>query len=876
MSDARRWRQVKDVLEAALARPPEALRAFLDTACGDDASLRAEVESLLAAQGEAGDFLSLPASLTTAAGLEGTRVGPYRVLGQIGHGGMGIVYRAVRDDDAFRRVVALKVVYSGGPALLERRLREERQILARLQHPNIATIFDGGATDEGRPYFVMEYVEGRPITEYCDAAGLDTRRRLETFRSVCDAVHHAHLNLVVHRDLKPANILVSADGSPKLLDFGIAKLLEGVDALTAPTATMTPAMTPEYASPELVRGEAVTAASDVYSLGVVLYELLIGRRPYEVPGNSLEAIVRVVCDTDPRPPSAVARREARARTEPVRSSPSELRGDLDTIVLKALRKEPRHRYGSVEELSEDVRRHLDGFPIRARRDGVAYRSSKFVRRNRAAVVSAALSAATLLAIALGGVFERHPPPLAPAAIESLAVLPLVSANADPETEYLSQGITEGVIDSLSRLPRLKVMARSTVFGYKSAGASPREVGRQLGVRAVLAGRVVHQGGRFTIEVELVDVRDGARLWGEQYTPLLTGLPGVQEDITREIAAKVHPRLAGEDKERLTRRYTDDAAAYELYLRGRYFWNKRTPEDLQRAITYFQEAIEKDPHYALAHAGLADSYNVLAVLSEVPAEGAYARAKAAALEALRLDDGLAEAHTSLASVQLRHDWDWGGAEREFRRAIELNPSYPTAHYWYGLYLAEVGRPEEAVAEVRRAQEVDPLSLNTSYHVGVVLYYVRRYDEAIEQLRSTLELEPGFVQGHRYLALACEQKRLYAEATAELQRAVALGGRSGLLQSLLGHVDAVAGRKDQARKVARALRAQPGTAPYHLAVLYAGLGEKEEALRWLEKAYAERSSWLTVLRADPRLDGLRADPRFEDLMRRVGLTPTSGPP
>jgi tetratricopeptide (TPR) repeat protein len=335
-------------------------------------------------------------------------------------------------------------------------------------------------------------------------------------------------------------------------------------------------------------------------------------------------------------------------------------------------------------------------------------------------------------------------------------------------------------------------------------------------------------------------------------------------------------LAGEDRERLTRRYTDDAAAYELYLRGRYFWNKRTPEDLRRAITYFQEAIEKDPHYALAHAGLADSYNVLAVLSEVPAEGAYARAKAAALEALRLDDGLAEAHTSLASVQLRHDWDWGGAEREFRRAIELNPSYPTAHYWYGLYLAEVGRPEEAVAEVRRAQEVDPLSLNTSYHVGVVLYYVRRYDEAIEQLRSTLELEPGFVQGHRYLALACEQKRLYAEATAELQRAVALGGRSALLQSLLGHVDAVAGRKDQARKVARALRAQPGTAPYHLAVLYAGLGEKEEALRWLEKAYAERSSWLTVLRADPRLDGLRADPRFEDLMRRVGLTPTSGPP
>jgi tetratricopeptide (TPR) repeat protein len=397
---AERWARLKGVFHAAQQRAPETRVDFLASACAGDDALRAEVEALLASHEEAGAFLSTPVMATAPAepaGLEGRRVGAYRIFDEIGRGGMGTVYRAVRDDDAFRRTVALKVVRGGGGSgQVEQRLRRERHILAQLQHPNIAAMFDGGTTDDGHPYLVMELVTGRPITEHCTAHRLDTRARLQLVRLVCDAVQYAHRNLVVHRDLKPANILVGADGRPMLLDFGIAKLLAaGVDPDDAPTATMLPMMTPEYASPEQVRGEPVTTSSDIYSLGVVLYELLTGRRPYTVPADSLEGIVRAVCATEPLPPSAAVRRgEGTARPEAVAG---ELRGDLDTIVLKALRKEPARRYLTVQELSEDLRRHLEGLPVLARTDALGYRASRFARRHRAAVAAAALVAVSLVA-----------------------------------------------------------------------------------------------------------------------------------------------------------------------------------------------------------------------------------------------------------------------------------------------------------------------------------------------------------------------------------------------------------------------------------------------------------------------------------------------
>jgi non-specific serine/threonine protein kinase/serine/threonine-protein kinase len=392
-----RWQRVKEVFGAARERSAEAREAFLAEACGDDAELRREVASLLAAEREASGFLSEPAVAPAAEpDVAGRRIGPYRVLGVAGRGGMGLVYRAVRDDDVFRKTVALKLVHGGaGPEHL-RRLAREREILARLQHPNIATILDGGSSDEGQPYLVMEYVEGEAIDAYCAARSLGTRRRLELFRTVCGAVHYAHQNLVVHRDLKPQNVLVTADGQPKLLDFGIAKLLAaGVDPDHAPTATLLPLMTPAYASPEQVRGRPVTTASDVYSLGVLLYELLTGRRPYAASLDSLERLLEAVCDTEPQAPSAMVRSGPRDASRPT-ASPAELRGDLDTIVLKALRKEPERRYLSVQELSDDVRRHLEGQPVLARADTLAYRASKFIRRHRAGVAAGVLLLVSLL------------------------------------------------------------------------------------------------------------------------------------------------------------------------------------------------------------------------------------------------------------------------------------------------------------------------------------------------------------------------------------------------------------------------------------------------------------------------------------------------
>jgi serine/threonine protein kinase len=397
VSDLGRWRRVKEAFQAALERAPEARASFLDDTCRGDLELRREVESLLTAREEAGGFLSDPAqALPGDPNLEGCRLGPYQVLEKIGHGGMGVVHRGVRDDDVFRKVVALKFVGgSAGPEHL-RRFTQERQILARLQHPNIATILDGGMSEEGRPYLVMEYVEGKPIDAYCAQRQLGTRQRLVMFRAVCDAVHYAHQNLVVHRDLKPHNILVTAEGQPKLLDFGIARMLAaGVDPDQAPTATLLPIMTPEYASPEQVRGEPITTGSDVYSLGVLLYQLLTGRLPYEVKKDSLEQIVRAVCETEPQPPSLAVLATLRPGETAPPAPASDLRGDLDTIVLKALRKEPARRYSSVLELSEDLRRHLEGRPVSARKDTLRYRAARFVRRNRVPVAAAAVLVASL-------------------------------------------------------------------------------------------------------------------------------------------------------------------------------------------------------------------------------------------------------------------------------------------------------------------------------------------------------------------------------------------------------------------------------------------------------------------------------------------------
>lgn len=458
------------------------------------------------------------------------------------------------------------------------------------------------------------------------------------------------------------------------------------------------------------------------------------------------------------------------------------------------------------------------------------------------------------------------------AIDSVAVLPFVNASPVSDTEYLSDGITETLIGQLSQIPRLKVMARSAVFRYKGSNIDPQKVGHDLNVRAVLTGRVLQRGETLTISIELMDVRDGSQLWGRQYNRKLADTLAVQEDIAREVTEKLRLRLAGVEEKRLTAHVTENAEAYQLYLKGRYYWNKRTPDGIQKAIESFQQAIEKDPSYALAYAGLADCYHVPA--NPLPPRERMPLAKAAALKALQLDDTLVEAHTTLARVLFVYDWDWPAAEKEFKRAIELNPRYAPAHQWYGGYLSAIGRFREADAEKKQALDLEPLSLIVNFEVGLALYSSRNYDQAIDQFQKTLELDANFPPPHTFLAAAYEQKGMFEEAITAFQRAMSVtqSPAKALAMAGLGHVYAVSGRKTEARKILAELQRlseHSYVQATDVALVYAGLGDKDKAFAWLNKAYEEHSFALSNLKVEPRFDPLRSDPRFTDLLRRMGL-------
>jgi len=461
------------------------------------------------------------------------------------------------------------------------------------------------------------------------------------------------------------------------------------------------------------------------------------------------------------------------------------------------------------------------------------------------------------------------------AIESIAVLPFVNQNRDPDSEYLSDGVTESIINSLTQLPSLKVMARSSVFRYKGKEDDPMAAGKEMGVRAVLTGRIMQRGDSLTISTELLDVRDNKQLWGEQYQRKVSDLLAVERDIAQEITGNLRLKLSGPEQSRVAKHYTENPEAYQLYLKGRFYWNRRTEDGARKAIEYFQLAIEKDPTYALAYTGLADCYSVLGtsynVASLSPSE-AIPKAKAAATKALEMDDTLAEAHTSLAYIRLNYDWDWAGAEREFKRAIELDPNYANAHHWYSHYLMAMSRPEESLAESKRALELDQLDMVMNLHLGWHYIYAHQYDLAIEQFRKTLEMDPNYGLTHWYLGQAYAQKGMYAEAETELRKAKNLLQQIVAVDADIGYAYAASGKGGEAKKVIdelKQLSKQRYVSSYYIALIYAGLGEKDLAFEWLENAYKERSDLLVYLNRDPRLDSLRPDPRFADLVKRVGL-------
>jgi serine/threonine protein kinase/tetratricopeptide (TPR) repeat protein len=754
----------------------------------------------------------------------------YEVLAPLGAGGMGEVYRA--RDNRLHREVAVKVLpeqLAGDSDALARFEREARAIAA-LSHPNLLAIYDFGA-DGGVSFAVTELLHGQTLRAALATGGLPWRKAADLAAALAEGLAAAHSRGIVHRDLKPENVFLTAENRIKILDFGLARWVRDdaagtEDATSAPT-TPDPTRpgtvlgTVGYMSPEQVRGELAGPRSDLFAFGCVLSEMLTGR-PAFTGASAFDRMAAILRD-EPAPPS--------------RESP-DVPVELDKLVARCLEKSPARRPASAAEL----------VPILS---GLA---------------SAAASDPTIV----GSAVTASRAPLKRASrVKSLAVLPFVNPGSDPEMEYLTEGITETLINGLSQLRKLRVMARSTMFRYRG-DADPQQVGRELGVGTVLSGRVAQRGSALAISVELVDASNGWRLWGARYDRPAADLLSVQEEIAREITSNLKVTLEPEQKKRLARRYTADREAYPLYLKGRYHWNKSTVPDIRKALEYFEQAIEKDPAYALAWAGVSDCCASLGMdrYAALPPREAYPKAKAAARRALEIDDALAEAHTSLAYARCL-DWEWEGAEEEFRRAIQLNPDYALAHHFSGFFLSATGRSEEGLAEFRHALEIDPLSLIINCDYGWAFYCARRHGEAIEQLTKVLEMDARFAQAYLWLGLATQAEGLWDRSIAAFEEGARLTGGS---PTMVSGKAVTLGRIGQTGEVERLLqefeeKAKTQYVPMAAMVqLNMSAGRLDRAFEWLEKAFAYRSSFLVPMKVYPFFDPIRADPRFEELLRR----------
>jgi len=756
----------------------------------------------------------------------GDKLGPYEILASIGAGGMGQVYRA--RDARLNRDVAIKV---SGEQFSER-FESEAKAIAALNHPNICQIYDVGPD-----FLVMEYIDGRPIVDCEQPQALPPDEALQLARQIAAALEAAHGKGIIHRDLKPANILATSGGVVKLLDFGLAKQSAGIltegetQTMGVVTQVGTIMGTPAYMSPEQVEGKPADARSDIFSFGAVLYEMLAGRRAFT--GGSSAATIGAIVHKSPDPLSA---------------PPA-----LEAIVRRCLSKSPDSRF----QTATDLRRALEEAPTR----GI----SRLKRRAIALAI-----AVSLLVIASAGVFiylRRSK-----AGIDSIAVLPLENRSNDPDAEYISDGVTESINNSLARLPSLKVTPHSVALHYKGKAMDVQKVGDELGVQAVLTGDVRQRGDDLTINVELDDIRNGKQLWGEQYNRKVADLLAVQSDIAREVSQRLRSQLSVEDQQKLTKGSTDNPEAYRLYLKGKYYTNKLTKEGFDTGIDYFNQAIAVDPNYALAYSGLAFNYVNQDDWFMSPNE-AGPKTKDAAKRALAIDESDAGAHVSMAIVTHWYDWNWAAAEKEFKRAIELSPNNSDAHTYYSWFLAPMERYDQAIAESKLAQRADPQSGFAAFSVGAAFVFARQWDPAIEQLHRAIEIDPNFWFSHCFLGRAYEQKGKLPEAIVEFQRAVELEKDNAETWSGLGRAYALSGNRAEAQKILDHLKevsAHSWVAPYNSAVIYAGLGDRNQAFALLDQAYKDRSYYLpTYLATDARMDSLRSDPRFVELNRRVGL-------
>jgi len=803
----------------------------------------------------------------------GQQIGHYKIHSAIGAGGMGEVFLA--EDSRLNRRVALKVLPENIATDKDRlrRFEQEARAASALNHPNILTIYEFAAENE--MYFLAaEFVEGETLRERLKGSPVNLKSALEIAIQVASALDAAHRAGIVHRDIKPENVMIRPDGLVKILDFGIAKLTEkrnetDSEAATAIMVQTSPGMiigTAAYMSPEQARGKQVDSRSDIFSFGVMLYEMLAGKPPFD--GENALDVIGSILNKEP---------------VPIRRQMPEVPQAIERVINKALRKNREERYQTAKDFLLDLKEISQELTFKAKLEDSGQTITRseatvLTESGRKAIETAELSEENPAAISEGipslsskTQRKRHS---RKKAIDSLAVLPFVNAGNDPNAEYLSDGISESVINSLSQLPQLRVMAWNTVQRYKNFGFDPLKIGTELDIRAIVAGRVFQLGDRLVVKTELIDAVDGSQLWGEQYSRSPSDIFQVQEEISREISEKLRLKLSGDQRKKLVKRYTDNAEAYQLYLKGRYQWNKRNREGLKSCIAFFQQAIEKDPNYALAYTGLADAFGILSYLAALSPTDAMPKTKAAAMRALEIDDTLAEAHASLAFVKALFDWDWTGAEKHYKRAIKLNPAYATAHHWYGLvYLTPLARFDEAAKEIKRAQEIDPLSLPVNAAMGVHLYYRRDYSASIEQSRKVLALEPNFWIAHYALGWAYNQKRDYAQAIESFEKAKSIND-APILTSALGHCYAMRGQDEKARSTIDELKTisrQQYISPTLLAGIYTALGEKETALEWLEKACEDHTTELIWLKIDPNFDKLRSEERFKNILRRINLAP-----